>query len=116
MWTHITILAKPFAWFCILALLVASWTPGQEMVRTGFNARLEHVAAYLIATVAVSLAYPQLHPLRRLVVVMIAYAAVLEVGQLMVPGRHAGLLDWIASSTGVMCGCGGVAFARYRIM
>ncbi len=45
------------------------------MIRTGFDARLEHVFAYFIATVAVSLAYPRLHPLQT-VGMMIFYAAV----------------------------------------
>ncbi len=94
---------KTGAWFCIVALLVASWTPGQEMVRTGFDARLEHVGAYLIATIAVSFAYPRLS-LVRLAVVMITYAAILELGQLIVPGRHAAVLDWLASSSGVIIG------------
>ena len=40
---------KAIAWICIIGLAVASWTPGQEMVRTGFNTRLEHTLAYLIA-------------------------------------------------------------------
>ena len=95
---------RPFAWFCIMALMAASWTPGQEMIRTGFDTRLEHVFAYLVATIAVSLAYPRLHP-KRLAASMMAYAAVLELGQLFVAGRHAGVLDWIASSTGAVCGC-----------
>jgi VanZ family protein len=87
-----------------MAVMIASWTPGQEMIRTGFNPRLEHVFAYLVASIAVSLAYPRL-PLKRLTPSMMGYAAVLEVGQLLVPGRHAGVLDWIASSTGAICGC-----------
>lgn len=71
------------------------------MIRTGFDARLEHVAAYLVAASTVSRAYPRLRPLR-LAITMIAYAAVLEIGQRLVPGRHAGLLDWLASSSGVI--------------
>jgi hypothetical protein len=47
------------AWACVIELAVASWTPGQEMVRTGFNTRLEHVAAYLIAGVPSSLPIPE---------------------------------------------------------
>ena len=47
------------AWTCVVGLAVASWTPGQEMVRTGFNTRLEHVGAYLIAGIVVIVAYPR---------------------------------------------------------
>jgi VanZ family protein len=102
-----------FAWLCIMALMAASWTPGQEMIRTGFNTRLEHVCAYLFATIAISIAYPRLHPML-LSVSMVAYAAILEAGQLFVAGRHAGVFEWIASSTGAMCGCCSVSLARNR--
>jgi VanZ family protein len=32
-----------------------------------------------------------------------AYAGILELGQMYIPGRHAAVLDWIASSSGVLC-------------
>ncbi len=83
------------------------------MIRTGFDPRLEHVFAYLVASIAVSLAYRRLLS-KRLAPSMMAYAAVLEAGQLLVAGRHAGVLDWIASSTGAVCGCCAVFVARYR--
>ena len=86
----------------IAVLGVASWLPAEEMIRTAADARLEHAAAYLISGLAVFTAY-----LRRLkwliAILMSCYAAVLEFGQLWVPGRHAGILDWAASSSGVLC-------------
>ena len=36
---------------------------------------------------------------------VLAYAGVLELGQMYIPGRHAALLDWLASSSGVLCAC-----------
>jgi VanZ family protein len=101
------------AWVCIGALAVASWTPGQEMVRTGFNTRLEHLAAYLITGIAVISAYPR----RRtwtIAAILCAYAGVLELGQLFIPGRHAALLDWLASSSGVFCAWLTVYFFQKR--
>ena len=92
------------AWACVVGLAVASWTPGQEMVRTGFNTRLEHMAAYLIAGIAVIVAYPR-RPTWSIAAILCAYAAILELGQLYIPGRHAALLDWLASSGGVLCAC-----------
>jgi VanZ family protein len=100
-----------FAWFCIVALMIASWTPSHEMIRTGFNTRLEHVVAYLVATIVVCLAYPRVHPLR-VIGAMMGYALCLELGQMLVPGRHASVPDWIASSTGAMCGCSSLILAR----
>jgi VanZ family protein len=101
------------AWVCIGALAVASWTPGQEMVRTGFNTRLEHVAAYLIAGIAVISAYPG-RPIWTIAAILCAYAGVLELGQLFIPGRHAAILDWLGSSSGVLCACLTVYFFRKR--
>jgi VanZ family protein len=90
------------AWACVIGLAVASWTPGQEMVRTGFNTRLEHVAAYLIAGIAVIIAYPR-KPSWSITATLSIYAGVLELGQMYIPGRHAAWLDWIASSSGALC-------------
>ena len=101
------------AWACVIGLAVASWTPGQEIVRTGFNTRLEHTTAYLMAGIAVLAAYPQKPPWL-IAVLLGVYAGVLELGQMYVPGRHAALLDWLASSGGVVCACVTVFFYRSR--
>ena len=93
---------KTIAWVCIIGLAVASWTPGQEMIRTGYNTRLEHAVAYLIAGIATIIAYPR-KPIWLIVAGLCAYAGILELGQMYVPGRHAAVLDWIASSSGVLC-------------
>jgi VanZ family protein len=37
--------------------------------------------------------------------ILCAYAGVLELGQICIPGRHAALFDWLASSSGVLCAC-----------
>jgi VanZ family protein len=92
------------AWACVIGLAVASWMPGHEMVRTGFSTRLEHVAAYLIAGIAVIIAYPQ-KPAWAIAAALSAYAGILELGQMYIAGRHAALLDWLASSSGVLCAC-----------
>jgi VanZ family protein len=93
---------KVIAWIWFIGLAVASWTPGQEMVRTGFNTRLEHAVAYLIAGIATIIAYPR-KPIWSIAAILCAYAGILELGQMYIPGRHAALLDWIASSSGVLC-------------
>jgi VanZ family protein len=81
------------------------------MVRTGFDNRLEHMASYLIAGIAVLLAYP-LKSSWSMAALLSAYAGVLELGQMYVPGRHAALLDWLASSSGVIVGMVAVFFCR----
>jgi VanZ family protein len=102
---------KFIAWASVVGLAVASWTPGQEMVRTGFNTRLEHVAAYLIAGIAVIIAYPR-RPTWSIAAILCTYAGILELGQMYIPGRHAALLDWLASSSGALCACVAVLFFK----
>jgi VanZ family protein len=93
---------KVIAWICVIGLAVASWAPGQEMIRTGFNTRLEHTPAYLIAGIAVIIAYPR-KPIWSIAAILCAYAGMLELGQIYIPDRHAAFLDWIAGSCGVLC-------------
>lgn len=71
------------------------------MIRTGFNTRLEHTIAYLIAGIAVFVAYPR-QSIWSITALLCAYAGVLELGQLFIPGRHAAIVDWVASSTRVL--------------
>ena len=101
------------AWGCVIGLAVASWTPGPDMVRTAFNTQLEHTAGYLIAAITVLVAYPQKPPWL-IAVLLGVYAGVLELGQMYIPGRHAALLDWLASSGGVVCACVMLLFYRSR--
>ena len=55
---HFLRFARSVSWLAIIALAVATWTPGDEMVRTGLNGHLEHVIAYLLTALAFMLAYP----------------------------------------------------------
>jgi VanZ family protein len=102
------------AWASVIGLAVASWTPGQEMVRTGFNTQLEHTTAYLMTGIAVLAAYPQKPPWL-IAVLLGGYAVILELGQMYVPARHAALLDWLASATGVICAYLTIFFYRSRM-
>ena len=95
------IIRRFVAWFSIAVLGVASWLPAEEMIRTGADGRLEHAAAYLISGLAVFTAYSRRFKWL-IAILMMCYAGILEFGQLWVPGRHAGILDWAASSGGVL--------------
>src|SRR5262249_45343046 len=39
-------LIRVLTWFCVVLLAVLSLLPAQDMVRTGFPGRVEHVVAY----------------------------------------------------------------------
>src|SRR5215471_17872991 len=48
-----------FAWLSVVGLAVASWTPGEYMIRTDARGSLEHIAAYLISTLLFVFAFPR---------------------------------------------------------
>ena len=60
--------------------------------------------AFLILGAVTVLSSPRAFSGRRLLAVVVAYAAVLEAGQFFIPGRVASLLDLAASSAGALVG------------
>jgi VanZ family protein len=81
------------------------------MVRTSVGGHIEHAVAYAGTALLLGLAYPGLS---RIAVALVTYAAVLEVLQNLVPGRHPGLLDWMASSAGVLVGVAAAGAGYFR--
>jgi len=100
------------AWGCVLLLLILSWTPGDEMIRTGISGHIEHTVAYMGAAFIIGLAYAKRFSLGMLLVCLAAYAGLMEVGQVFVPGRHASPWDYLSSVSGVAIGGALYAFAR----
>lgn len=101
---------------CIALLVVLSWLPASEMVRTGISGRMEHGVAYFGTTVIMGLAYREAPRLLVQFALLVALAAILELGQLQVPGRHSAFLDFASSSTGVALGGLLMWRARARIL
>jgi len=98
-----------------VALMLASWTPGTHMVRSGFlSGHLEHAlcyaasGAFLLAVLAGRCAAWQV------AASVSAYAGVLELGQLIAPGRHAGVDDFVFSAAGAVVGVLACAALRRR--
>ena len=87
------------AWVCSALLVVASWTPGSAMIRTGYSGLLEHAVAYGVTAAAFMIGYPRVAALR-IAGALSILSVVLEAGQLFVPGRFAGLLDGLAGVVG----------------
>jgi VanZ family protein len=101
---------------CIALLVVLSWLPGSEMIRTGIGGRIEHGVAYFGTAFIMGLSYREAPRLVLQVALLVALAAILEVGQLYVPGRHSSVLDFAASSTGVALAGLLMAAARPRLL
>ena len=107
--------ARVLATTSLLAILVLSLVPGEFRPRTmilppGF----EHVAAYAVAAFFLGLACYQRLPPVQLVLLLTSYGALLELGQLWVPGRHGQISDVGADLAGASIGVM-VALAAMRL-
>ena len=98
----------------IMVLAMLAWLPAHAMTRTTLGGHTEHLIAYLATTIAMGLAFPASPRLAVQGTLLIGYAAILEVGQLQAPGRHASFDDFAFSAAGVAIGglCLWVARAR----
>ena len=107
--TTLPTLLRVGAWVCIVLLAVLSLLPAKEFVRTdlaklGHGKQLEHFIAYFGATTIIGLAYQARLTRLTVALVLIPYAALLEIGQLYSPGRGASVIDFAASASGVVAG------------
>jgi len=88
------------AWLLVLAIVILSFGPPASRPVTGAGHNFEHVAIFLATGAAFGFGYP-----RRVFVLPIAllvFSAVIEIAQLMVPGRHARLSDFLTDA-GASC-------------
>ncbi len=91
---------------CVIALAVLSWLPREMEVRAdafGIPGQIEHVVAYLGTGAIIKLGW-SMNRTRWMLVGLVALAAVLEVGQVWVPGRTSQVIDFAASSSGALAG------------
>jgi VanZ family protein len=90
---------------CCLAIAVLSSVPGAHRPHVpGFSDKLEHVAAFLVLGSLTILAVPRTTSRWVVCVGLMSYAAVLELAQILVPGRVASFADLAASSLGAFLG------------
>ena len=90
-------------WLCVGMLVLLSWIPREWEARTGLPGLIEHAIAYCCTAAVFAFAY-QDPPRWRMIARFFALAAVLEVGQLWVPGRTAQVAGFAASSIGAITG------------
>ena len=89
---------------CVVALATLAWLPANAMTRTTFGGHAEHLIAYLGTAMVMGLASRTTPSLVAQTLLLIGYAAILEVGQLYAIGRHASFQDFAFSSSGVLIG------------
>jgi VanZ family protein len=94
---------------CSVALIVLSLLPGNERPHTGSPGQLEHIVAYFGTAVFLALGFRTISSRIVAVALLVGAAAVLEMIQRLIPGRHSQLIDWFASSLGAGVGVLAVA-------
>lgn len=96
------------AGICILLVTIfASWSPADLRPTTNFGVGLEHVGAFGLLGGCWGFAFPR--RALQLLLVLVLIAVVLEAGQIIVPGRHARLID---VATKIAGGGAGVLIAQ----
>ena len=90
------------AWLLVLAIVALSIGPPTSRPVTGAGHNLEHFAIFMATGAAFGFGYP----LRVFIlpIAMLAFSAVIELAQLMVPGRHARLSDFLTDATAACLG------------
>src|SRR5262249_38078420 len=95
---------KIAGWLTVVAFAVLSLVPSELRPHTGASGPLEHVAAYAIAGGLLTLVFDKRSQPFILVLSLSLYAAILEIAQICVPGRHPVVIDCAASSAGALIG------------
>ena len=98
-------LLKCASWFAVILLAVASLVPGRYRPDAGLDegvGGLEHALAYAVASAMLAFTYSS--QWRRVVIGLGLYGGMLEVLQVLVPGRHPQVRDFVGSCLGVIAG------------
>jgi VanZ family protein len=88
----------------VVAFAILSLVPRELRPHTGVPGPLEHIAAYAIVGGLLTFGYHKRSQLFILVLFLSLYAAILEIGQIWVPGRDPKFIDFAASSAGALIG------------
>ena len=97
-------LFRCLTWACVVVLALLSLTPRDLIVRTGAPGLAEHFVAYLGTGMIAGLGYGRRVSYINIAVLLIAYAGLLEIGQLWISRRHSAFVDFAISSAGVAFG------------
>ena len=97
-------LFQAIGWLCVLAVTVLSLVAPSLRPVTFLPHNLEHTAIFALTGLALGRGYPGriVHHM----VMLVIFAAAIELAQFFVPGRHPRLIDFVLDALGA---CAGVA-------
>lgn len=99
-----------------VAVALLSWLPAAYRPHTVLvSDKLEHALAYLILGAVTAIAVRPTLNAQRLGLAIVAYAGILEFGQLLIPSRVASVADFVASAAGAIVGVSITALALRRL-
>jgi VanZ family protein len=91
-------------WALIIAAVIVSLVPGQQLPQTGVSDKVEHAAAYMLLTLWFTGVYPRSSYLR-IGLGMFLLGVAIEIAQGAMPfGRQADLRDVVANTIGILAG------------
>ena len=105
-WHYLQRFFQVVAWLLILAIVMLSLGPPSTRLVTGVGHNFEHLLIFVATGAAFGLGYPRRFLL--LPIALLAFTAAIEVAQMMVPGRHARLSDFL---TDAAASCVGIGFS-----
>ena len=97
-------LVRVAGWLLVAGIILLSVLPGPDRPHSGAPGHFEHLVAYLLASIVLTLGYPS-HPARiALLSLLVTLSGALELLQLMIPGRTGELAGFVGSSAGALIG------------
>lgn len=96
------IIARMIAWILAITVVILSVVPRELRPHTGVPHNLEHFFAYSITGFAFGLGYERSR--RVLAPILVFFCGSVELIQILVPGRHARLIDFIIDALAVLMG------------
>jgi VanZ family protein len=112
-WNHLERLFRVVAWLLTLAIVMLSLGPPSTRPVTGAGHNFEHLLIFVATGAAFGLGYPRRFLL--LPVALLAFTGAIEVAQMMVPGRHARLSDFLTDAAASCVGIG-LSFVLVKLM
>jgi VanZ family protein len=101
---HLQRLFQVVAWLLILAIVMLSLGPPSTRPVTSAGHNFEHLLIFVATGAAFGLGYPRRFLL--LPIALLAFTGAIEVAQMMVPGRHARLSDFLTDAAASCVGIG----------
>jgi VanZ family protein len=102
------------AWSLATMIVVLSLVPPELRPETGAPHDFEHFVAYGVTGLFFSLGYARRAAM--LAFALVIFAACVEISQLLVPGRHARVSDFIVDALAMCFGVGTVSLIRQFVL